>query len=87
MADWRAAQIAKAIFDANQHLVDVVLAAVGIKKHQRPKMQTTDLKDFVLTWKDPDAPPTPPKRRQTVDEQWAIIQLIQHAHDSMAKES
>jgi hypothetical protein len=85
-ADWRAAQVSKYIFEMQQQLVDVVLAAVGVKKSKRPKRLELDLKDYVLTWKEPDAPPDPPKKKQTWQEQWAIIELIQHAHDHGAKD-
>ena len=80
MFDWRFAQMAKMMFDSTQRLVDIILAAQGAKN--RPKFIDTDLKDFVLTWSDPeDSMPKTPKRRQTVEEQWDIVRLIYSAYE------
>lgn len=72
--DWRSAAIMKQIFDTGQSVVQAVLAAAGAKRHQRPKVVQTELKDFVLKW-DAEAKP-PPKRKQTWEEQLRIAQII-----------
>jgi len=74
-ADWRAALVTKQIFDSNQRLVDVVLAAAGVAKHKRPRFVELELKDFLLQWEsDEDA--SKPRRKQTWQEQWKIVERI-----------
>ena len=75
-ADWRTAAILKHIFDGNQRLINAILAAAGAKPHQRPKFVETELKDFLLQW---NANTSAPKKKQTWQEQFQIVSLINKA--------
>jgi hypothetical protein len=77
--DWRVASLAKTIFDVNQKLVDALFAVNGAEKSKRPKVVQTTLQDFVLEWKESEEPPKP-KKKQTWQEQLAIVEMIVHAH-------
>jgi len=86
LADWRIASIAKAIFDANQRLIDALYAVNGAEKSKRPKIIETKLDDFLLVWKEQDGDKPPPqKRKQTWQEQLAIVEMIMHAHTVAGK--
>jgi hypothetical protein len=84
-ADWRAASISKTLFDLNQKLVDTLFAVNGAEKSKRPKIIETKLQDFLLTWKDEESTPPTPKKRQTWQEQLAIVEMIVHAHSVPGK--
>lgn len=78
--DWRTAAVLKATFDANQRLIDALLAVHGVERHKRPHIVNTDLRDFVLEWTIEDAAaPKKKRRQQTWQEQWAIVEMINHA--------
>lgn len=77
-ADWRTALIVKQIFDANQRLINAVLAGAGLERHKRPRFVETELKDFVLQWEEADNK-NGKRRKQTWQEQWTIIEMINDA--------
>ena len=81
-ADWRTALICKYLFDTQQRVIQAVLAAGGIERHKRPKFVDLELKDFVLQWEE--STPKPPKKKQTWQEQWEIIEMIMHATEGGA---
>jgi hypothetical protein len=84
-ADWRAASISKAIFDQTQKLTDTLFAVNGAEKSKRPKMVATKLDDFLLTWKEAESTPPKERKRQTWQEQLAIVEMIVHAHSVPGK--
>ena len=57
-----------------------LLAVHGVERHKRPHIVNTDLRDFVLEWTIEDAAaPKKKRRQQTWQEQWAIVEMINHA--------
>jgi hypothetical protein len=86
LEDWRVALLAKAIFDANQRLIDAIFAVNGAEKHKRPKIVETKLDDFLLVWREEESSKPPAaKKKQTWEEQFAIIEMIMHAHSVPGK--
>jgi hypothetical protein len=85
-ADWRTASLSKMLFDQNQKLIDALFAVNGAEKGKRPKIIQTTIQDFLLTWKEEEvALVRPPKRKQTWQEQLAIVEMIVHAHSVPGK--
>jgi len=84
-ADWRAALLAKTMFDLNQRLVDALFALHGIERSKRPKITQADIKDFLLTWKEEDSTPPKAMKKQTWKEQLAIVEMIMHAYSVPGK--
>jgi hypothetical protein len=85
LEDWRTAYLAKTMFDLNQRLVDTLFAVNGVEKGKRPKVVKTELKDFLLEWAEATIGSPVKKKKQTWQEQLAIVQMIVHAHSVPGK--
>ena len=78
--DWRAAQIVKQVFDSNQRLISALCALHGLERHKRPRFIEVEMKDFVLSWNTgEETPKSDKKKKQSWQEQWAIVEMINTA--------